>query len=278
MVLPPIFHAEFRRALDYAQARIVDQDIGTTDFACPHTSNNVATSVLPLTSAALPTTLRCAGLGERLTASSTRSWLRPQMATVAPASDSARATAKPMPRVPPVTSAVSPLRKRFVHESILRWDAPLHKAHQESPRPSVLPAIPLVNWVMLNAKPSRTAQRVATRRAAHQILDQPRVFDDPLAAAIAGEEAEPPESVQQPFSRAFRAFLAVRSRYAEDQLARAVERGVRQYVVLGAGLDTFAYRNPLRSWAPCLRSGSSGDTGVEARPPRRSAHSQSQRR
>ncbi|MGP0072253.1 MAG: class I SAM-dependent methyltransferase [Bryobacteraceae bacterium] len=100
---------------------------------------------------------------------------------------------------------------------------------------------------MLNAKPSRTAQRVATRRAAHQILDQPRVFDDPLAAAIAGEEAEPPESVQQPFSRALRAFLAVRSRYAEDQLAGAVERGVRQYVVLGAGLDTFAYRNPFRS-------------------------------
>jgi methyltransferase (TIGR00027 family) len=38
--------------------------------------------------------------------------------------------------------------------------------------------------------------------------------------------------------------MAVRSRYAEDSLALAVERGVRQYVVLGAGLDTFAYRNP----------------------------------
>ena len=100
---------------------------------------------------------------------------------------------------------------------------------------------------MLNAKPSRTAQRVAMRRAAHQLLDDPRVFNDPLAAAIAGE-SEPPDSVEQPFSRALRAFLAVRSRYAEDQLARAVERGVlRQYVVLGAGLDTFAYRSPFRS-------------------------------
>jgi len=38
--------------------------------------------------------------------------------------------------------------------------------------------------------------------------------------------------------------MAARSRYAEDELARAVAHGVRQYVVLGAGLDTFAYRNP----------------------------------
>jgi methyltransferase (TIGR00027 family) len=97
-----------------------------------------------------------------------------------------------------------------------------------------------------DVKPSLTAQRVAMRRAAHQILDDPRVFDDPLAAAIAGESERPP-SADQPFSRSLRAFIAVRSRYAEDQLARAVERSVRQYVVLGAGLDTFAYRNPLRS-------------------------------
>jgi methyltransferase (TIGR00027 family) len=99
---------------------------------------------------------------------------------------------------------------------------------------------------MRDAKPSRTAQRVAMRRAAHQLLDEPRVFDDPLAAAIAGEWERPP-GAEQPFSRSFRAFIAVRSRYAEDQLARAVERGVRQYVVLGAGLDTFAYRNPFQS-------------------------------
>jgi methyltransferase (TIGR00027 family) len=45
-------------------------------------------------------------------------------------------------------------------------------------------------------------------------------------------------------SRALRAFLAARSRVAEDALAEAVARGVRRYVLLGAGLDTFAYRNP----------------------------------
>jgi methyltransferase (TIGR00027 family) len=48
-------------------------------------------------------------------------------------------------------------------------------------------------------------------------------------------------------ARDFRAFMAVRSRYVEDQLAAAVARGVTQYVVLGAGLDTFAYRNPFPS-------------------------------
>lgn len=96
--------------------------------------------------------------------------------------------------------------------------------------------------------PSRTAFRVALRRAAHQLIDHPKVFDDPLAVSILGPDAatELASEValnEHPFSRALRAFLAVRSRYAEDQLAMAVQRGVRQYVVLGAGLDTFAFRN-----------------------------------
>ena len=86
------------------------------------------------------------------------------------------------------------------------------------------------------------------RRAAHQLLDQPRVLDDPLALRVIGFEAaealrsDPKE--KHSFARAFRAFMAARSRYAEDELASAVARGVAQYVVLGAGLDTFAYRNP----------------------------------
>jgi len=101
---------------------------------------------------------------------------------------------------------------------------------------------------MQEGKFSRTAQRVAIRRAAHQLLDQPRVLDDPLALRIIGSDAEealrsdPKED--HAFSRAFRAFMAARSRYAEDEVTRAVARGVTQYVVLGAGLDTFAYRNP----------------------------------
>jgi methyltransferase (TIGR00027 family) len=95
---------------------------------------------------------------------------------------------------------------------------------------------------------SRTAERVAIRRAAHQLLDHPQVLEDPLALRIIGAEAEgalrsnPKE--HHAFSRAFRAFMVARSRFAEDELACAFAHGVRQYVVLGAGLDTFAYRNP----------------------------------
>ena len=96
---------------------------------------------------------------------------------------------------------------------------------------------------------SRTAHGVAVRRAAHQLFDQPKVLDDPLALPIIGAEAREKllssRKAQSTTARAFRAFMAARSRYAEDQLARAVEDGVKQYVVLGAGLDTFAYRSPF---------------------------------
>ncbi|MGA3224219.1 MAG: class I SAM-dependent methyltransferase [Acidobacteriaceae bacterium] len=96
---------------------------------------------------------------------------------------------------------------------------------------------------------SRTALRVALRRAAHQIHDSPVVFDDPIAVAILGatyaeELKRTPLRLDRPFSIGLRAFLVARSRYAEDNLRRAVENGVHQYVLLGAGLDTFAYRNP----------------------------------
>jgi methyltransferase (TIGR00027 family) len=96
-------------------------------------------------------------------------------------------------------------------------------------------------------KPSRTAQRVAERRAAHQLLDAPLVFDDPLAVRVIGARAEAnlPEQPKNFVAARFRAYMAARSRFAEDELRAAVARGVRQYVILGAGLDTFAYRNPF---------------------------------
>jgi methyltransferase (TIGR00027 family) len=89
---------------------------------------------------------------------------------------------------------------------------------------------------------------VALRRAAHQLHDSPVVFDDPMAVALLGatyaeELRRTPLREDRPFSISLRAFLVARSRYAEDNLKKAVERGVEQYVLLGAGLDTFAYRN-----------------------------------
>jgi methyltransferase (TIGR00027 family) len=102
---------------------------------------------------------------------------------------------------------------------------------------------------MQEARPSRTAVRVAMHRAAHQVLDNPKVLDDLLALAIIGQKAasqlhSSESRYGERIARNLRAFMAARSRYAEDELAAAVSRGVRQCVILGAGLDTFAYRNP----------------------------------
>jgi methyltransferase (TIGR00027 family) len=97
-------------------------------------------------------------------------------------------------------------------------------------------------------QPSRTAQGAAMHRAAHQLMDQPPIFADPLALRIIGDDAAAAlrESRDEVVTRSpgLRAFIATRSRFTEDCLAAAMTRGVRQYVLLGAGLDTFAYRAP----------------------------------
>jgi methyltransferase (TIGR00027 family) len=105
---------------------------------------------------------------------------------------------------------------------------------------------------MIEGRRSGTAERVAMRRAAHQQWDEPVIFKDPLAWAILSDEAREriragiEEENQNPWARGLRAFVAVRSRFAEEEISRAATQGVRQVVVLGAGLDTFACRNPHR--------------------------------
>jgi methyltransferase (TIGR00027 family) len=90
------------------------------------------------------------------------------------------------------------------------------------------------------------AQGVAIRRAVHQLMDQPRVFEDPIAIAIIGDEAaklkERPDKFDHPSSRHVRALMAARSRFAEDEMMSAIASGASQYVIVGAGLDTYAYR------------------------------------
>jgi methyltransferase (TIGR00027 family) len=87
------------------------------------------------------------------------------------------------------------------------------------------------------------------RRASHQLYDPPPlILEDPVAVRILGPSAAPEleaarPNLNDPGNLALRAFLVCRSRYAEDCLAQAVAQGVRQYVLLGAGLDTFAHRN-----------------------------------
>ena len=101
--------------------------------------------------------------------------------------------------------------------------------------------------ILSEGQASRSALMVARLRAAHQLLDSPPLFDDPLALPLLGEEhgadlRANPRAFDAGFNRLLRAAMAVRSRFAEDELAQAVAQGVRQYVVLGAGLDTFACR------------------------------------
>ena len=100
--------------------------------------------------------------------------------------------------------------------------------------------------------PSRTALATARARAYHQIADQPRILTDPLAARLLDVTADELAGSDPP-DRPRRLFFAARARFAEDCVAAAVASGVSQVVILGAGLDTFAYRNPTRICA-CSRS------------------------
>jgi methyltransferase (TIGR00027 family) len=113
---------------------------------------------------------------------------------------------------------------------------------------------------MEEGRPSLTAIGSAMFRAAHLLLDDdPKILQDGLALGLSGFANETAfraalearhEEVAQRFTpeyaqfhfRSLRAIMVVRSRYAEDELAKAIQRGVTQYVLLGAGLDSFAYR------------------------------------
>ncbi len=98
--------------------------------------------------------------------------------------------------------------------------------------------------------PRRTALNAAVQRAIHQLADdEPKILTDPVAvrlveAAAPGAIAAGMETQGLPVPKGLRALMLFRLRFAEDELAAIAQKGVRQYVVLGAGLDTFAYRQP----------------------------------
>jgi methyltransferase (TIGR00027 family) len=104
---------------------------------------------------------------------------------------------------------------------------------------------------------SRTALGVAALRAVHQIVDgEPKILDDPIAALLLDDDGRQmleakPARVHEPDVVDMRSRVVLRSRFAEERMAEAVRRGVCQCVILGAGFDTFAYRQP--KWASGLR-------------------------
>ena len=107
---------------------------------------------------------------------------------------------------------------------------------------------------MLDREASKTALGVAFIRAAHQILDTPPLlFEDPVALPLLGKDAEAVirsglARHLSPYGRGLRSHVCLRSRFAEDQLAQVA---ADRYVVVGAGFDTFALRQP--EWAKSVR-------------------------
>ena len=104
--------------------------------------------------------------------------------------------------------------------------------------------------------PSYMAFRAATLRAVHQLIDEePKILNDPIVLRLLDASTLDyihlnPNKFRTPSMRALRSHIVLRSRYTEDRLAEAVDNGVQQYLMLGAGLDTFPYRQP--HWARVL--------------------------
>jgi len=94
--------------------------------------------------------------------------------------------------------------------------------------------------------PDNTAVRVALWRALHVEVDSPpHVFEDVVGLALAAPaEGWRDRPDMSPFTRPFRASILARARFVEDLIIEQAERGVAQYVILGAGLDSFAQRRP----------------------------------
>jgi methyltransferase (TIGR00027 family) len=100
-------------------------------------------------------------------------------------------------------------------------------------------------------QPSQSALTAAAARAAHLEVDgSPKIFTDSLAAALLSDRADELLAYHRrhgghPILSGARTQVVIRSRYTEDRLAESVQRGMQQYVILGAGLDSFAYRSAL---------------------------------
>jgi methyltransferase (TIGR00027 family) len=97
------------------------------------------------------------------------------------------------------------------------------------------------------AAPDSTAVRVALWRALHvQVDPPPHVLEDEIGLKLVapddGWRSRP--DMNPHFTRFFRASIVARARFIEDLVAEQAARGVRQYVILGAGLDSFAQRRP----------------------------------
>ncbi len=135
-------------------------------------------------------------------------------------------------REPALSAHIDPQVRDFMRHALLHQYKPLPAGEQQA------------------AGPKPSALSVAHLRAAHQLLDQPLILDDPLALKILGPDGEAalranPQQYDNPVSAVMRTTIAVRSRLAEDCRQAAQKEGADQYAILGAGLDTYAWRASL---------------------------------
>lgn len=99
----------------------------------------------------------------------------------------------------------------------------------------------------LDAAPDSTAARVALWRALHVRIDPPpHVLEDEIGIKLLApqEDWHLRGDMDPQFTRPFRASIVGRARFIEDLVIDQAGRGLSQYVILGAGLDSFAQRRP----------------------------------
>ncbi|MFF4951382.1 class I SAM-dependent methyltransferase [Streptomyces chattanoogensis] len=95
--------------------------------------------------------------------------------------------------------------------------------------------------------PDNTAVRTALWRAMHVQADlPPHVIEDEIGLQLAapGDDWRRRPDMDLETTRGFRAAIVARARFIEDLITQQADRGVTQYIILGAGLDTFAQRRP----------------------------------
>jgi O-methyltransferase involved in polyketide biosynthesis len=98
-----------------------------------------------------------------------------------------------------------------------------------------------------DAAPDSTAARVALWRALHVEIDPPpHVLEDEIGLKLLAPDQDWRHrgDMDPQFTRPFRASIVARARFIEDLVLEQADRGLRQYVLLGAGLDSFAQRRP----------------------------------
>jgi O-methyltransferase involved in polyketide biosynthesis len=99
-----------------------------------------------------------------------------------------------------------------------------------------------------SARSMRSSSADIPKRARADLFNE-KVLDDPFARSFAGfgndeDLLNALKAMVYPDFQRMRTLFALRNRYAEDELVRTIERGISQYVILGAGLDSFAFRRP----------------------------------